>query len=153
MKFKIAAGAEFDVLTEKELRTGMRDVLASMTAELAAGDRYRRFQAYADISGSAVTIGDREQQIGPAEGFVWSVKRLAVVASDDADTFAVHIGDTSTSSMVHPAVGPYTAFDSNQLVMYPGDRLVVAGSSLASTGRVWVTGQVREIPVQMVWRL
>ena len=154
-KFKIQAGAEIDVLTENEMRKGLKDFAASWMAETTRGDKYRRFSTFADISGAEVTIGAGAQpRIGPAEGFIWAVKRIALTNYDpSAETLALYLNSTESSAVVHPSLVVYNAFDSTQLVMYPGDTLVVYGSSLSSTGRVWLTGQARELPIGLAWRL
>jgi hypothetical protein len=155
VKFKIAAGAEIDLLTQGELKDTLRGMMTSWVAEVSMGDRYRRFSAYGDIADSALSIGGTpEQEIGPDEGFVWSVKRLAVTNYDpDAEALGLYINGTDSSGVVEPILSRYNPYDANQLILYPGERLWIAGSSLTSSGRVWVTGQARELPISLLWRL
>lgn len=81
MKFKIQAGGTIDVATRDEVRQEIVAASASWFTEVARGDRYRRFSAFSDTDAAGnLVIGDRvsEGQLGPSQGFVWSVNRLAV---------------------------------------------------------------------------
>jgi hypothetical protein len=156
MKFKIQAGGELDILTQKEMHDELKGAMSSWITEVSRGDRYRRFAIFGDSSaGTAVTIGDTAvQSVGPAEGFVWSIKRLALSSGFDpaTHTLALFINSPDNSALVHPDLSAYNAFDENQLVLYPGDRLLVTGTATAST-RIWLTGQARELPISLAWRL
>lgn len=155
MKVKIAAGAEFDVLTQKEMEQSLKGMMTSWVSEVSRGDRYRRFSVFGDIADTALSIGGTPaQDIGPDEGFVWAVKRLAIANYDPtAESLDLYINGTDSSAVVEPGLARYSSYDANQLVLYPGERLWVAGTDLTSTGRVWVTGQARELPISLLWRL
>lgn len=155
MKFKIQAGAEIDVATKKEVRDEIAAAKTSWLAEVARGDRYRKFSAYGDSDAlGAIVIGARDQRIGPAEGFVWSVTRLAIIGYDPAtQSLALATDDLATgSSVIIPKLSTYHDLSGNQLVIYSGDQLYVAGTVAAST-KVWITGQARELPMPLAWRL
>lgn len=157
MKFKIQAGAEIDVATKKEVRDEIEAARTSWIGEVARGDRFRRFSAYAysDAAGT-VAVGQTGQYIGPAEGFVWSVTRFAVTSGYDPATqvLSLTLGSDATtgSAVIIPDLGTYNDLSGNQLVLYPGDRLYVVGT-VAASSRVWVTGQARELPISLAWRL
>lgn len=96
MKFKIQAGGTIDVATRSEVREEIEAVKTSWFAEVAKGDRYRRISAFGDSDAFGnVVIGDRSNdgQLGPAQGFVWSVNRLAVGSgyNPDADAQVVTV--------------------------------------------------------------
>lgn len=153
---KLAAGAKLDVLNRHELKSVLDTVTRDWFNQVARGDRYRRFSAAAAISGAAVTIGGasaRDAVMGPAEGFVWAVQRIAVVGLTDTEPVRLSINDDGPASVVHPALVQYADFGQYSLVLYPGDTLLVTGTSLTSTGTVTVTGQVRELPLPLAWRL
>jgi hypothetical protein len=156
VKFKIAAGAEFDVVTEKEMRGALADFQTNWIAELSRGDRYRDFRASGTIAAAALSIGgdtDAGIDLGPAPGFVWSITRLAVVNLATNDVLTLFKNENAPSSTIKPVLLTYNSFGRNELVLYPGDRLLVEGSSLAGTGKVTITGTAREIPVALAWRL
>ncbi len=156
---KLQAGATLDLLNKRELREALDAASRDWFSQVARGDRYRRFSASGAISGSAVSIGGARQRdavLGPAEGFVWAVQRLAVgglETESGIEAVSLYINDSGAASLVHPAIEGYQAFGEHELVLYPGDVLLVEGASLASTGTVTVTGQAREVPLPLAWRL
>lgn len=157
-KFKIAAGAEIDMLTNSELRKTLSDTMASWMAEVTTGARYARFSAAGLIAGAALQIGGAERaddNLGPAPGFVWDVRRLRISGLADADVASVYVNDANPSSMVASTadVSGGLFLWGEQVVLYPGDSLLVAGASLTATGYVTVSGQVRELPMALAWRL
>lgn len=161
MKTKIQAGAELDLLNKDELKEVMKTVSKDWFSQVSRGDRYPRFSASATTASNAFGIDGSQhlyQRLGPAEGFVWAVQRLAVHNLDAADRakVAVYLNDSGPSSLVHPAMsGGYIDFSQSQLVMYPGDTLLVAAVGLAAADGtvVTVTGQARELPMPLAWRI
>lgn len=153
---KLQAGAKLDVLNKRELKETLDTVTRDWFSQVARGDRYRRFSASGTIAGAAVSIGgavQRDAVLGPAEGFVWAVQRIALHGLDLLETVELHLNDDGPASVVHPAVDQYHAFGPYELVLYPGDTLLVVGTGLTSTGTVTVTGQARELPLPLAWRL
>lgn len=161
MKTKIQAGAELDLLNKDELKEVMKTVTKDWFAQVSRGDRYTRFSASATTAGNAFVIDGSQhiyQRLGPAEGFVWSVQRLAVhgLAAADRALVELYLNDDGPSSIVHPSLaGGYVDFGQTQLVMYPGDTLLVKGTGLAATDGTVVTigAQARELPMPLAWRI
>jgi hypothetical protein len=162
---KLAAGAKLDVLNRAELKQVLDQSTRDWFNQVARGDRYRRFSAKGTIATGALLIDGAQQtnqQLGPQEGFVWAVQRVAVQglttvtgtpAVATTEPLQVFLNDDGPSSLVHPAVVGYQDFGQYSVVMYPGDTLLFKGSGLASTGQITVTGQVREVPLPLAWRL
>lgn len=162
---QLKAGAKLDLLNRKELRETLDVVTRDWFAQVARGDRYRRFSADGTIAAGGVTIGGPEQRdgtLGPAEGFVWAVQRLAVGGLTSStgtplvattEPVQLFLNDPGPASLVHPALVGYEEFGEHQLVLYPGDTLLVVGTGLTSTGTVTVSGQARELPLPLAWRL
>jgi hypothetical protein len=161
----LKAGAKIDVLNRKELTDVLDATKKDWFSQVARGDRYRLFSASADIDSGDVELGGatwRDSQLGPAEGFVWAVQRIAVAGlttttgtplvatTEPVDLF---LNDSGPSSLVRPAITGYAAFGEHELVLYPGSTLLVVGTDLTSTGTVTVTGQAREVPLPLAWRL
>lgn len=156
---KLAAGAKIDVLNRKEMREVLDVATRDWFNQVARGDRFRRFSAAAPIADAAVTIGGaaaRDATLGPAEGFVWAVQRIAVAGltiAGETEPVQLFVNDDGPSSLVHPALEGIAIFGSCALVLYPGDTLLVKGEDLVSEGTVTVAGQVRELPLPLAWRL
>lgn len=163
---RLAAGQKMDVLNKKELKEALDVATRDWFNQVARGDRFRRFSAAAAIDGSGgLEIGGssaRDAVMGPAEGFVWAVQRIAVYGLTSAtgtplvattEPVQLFVNDDGPSSLVDPALVGYRDFGNYQLVLYPGDVLLVKGTALTSTGTATVTGQVREVPLPLAWRL
>lgn len=152
-KFKLQAGAEFDTMTADEMRGVLADAMRSWAVETTRGVRFSRIIGQGTIASAAVTITG--PALGPAAGFVWDVRRLRIIGGAAADTFTVYVNSTDVSGEVC-TTDDFTKrliTFTEQLVLYPGDVLYIVGASLAGTGTVTVTGQVRELPVTLAWRL
>lgn len=153
MKFKVNAGVDIEVATPREVRDIVDSVRTSWTAEVAKGDRFVRFSAYGDVAAAGVVIGGSGEPIGPQPGFVWSVRRIALTNySPTTDDLALYHGDVSDSAVVIPHLESDEFFPEASLVLYPGDSLIVSGDH-AGSGRVWLAGQARELPISLAWRL
>lgn len=165
MKTKLQAGAELDLITKDEMKDVLRTVTQDWFNQVARGDRYRRFSATGTVAAGELTIGGAEQLdsvLGPAEGFVWAVKRIAVYGltlfvPEDSFVFteplALYLNDSGPSSLVDPALQGYRGFSTDELVLYPGDTLLATGTALTHTGTVTLTGQARELPMPLAWRI
>lgn len=149
-EFTIQAGGKINVATRDEVRKEIQEAQTSWFTEIAKGDRYRRFSAPL----VSLPSGDLDtDSVGPEQGFVWSVTRLALTDYDPTtEDLALYVGNTDKSSTVLPKLGTYQDFTGNQLVLYPGEHLVIGGSVTGSK-RLWMTGQARELPITLAWRL
>lgn len=164
-KQKIQAGATIDTVTHQELNDALGAHLRSWVAETAVGGRFTRFAASGTIASSAVSIGGSgaDRHLGPGPGFVWDVRRLRITpagaAINTADIFGIYINDNGPASLVERSDDVNAGFRrtwvwSGQLVLYPGDNLLVQNiGTLASTGGLTVSGQVLELPLSLAWKL
>jgi hypothetical protein len=107
---------------------------------------------------SALSMGQGAQQVGPRDGFAWSIQRLVVQglttgATPDIVNFyfnnpeGVPVWQLNGNSFG-------TSFGKLQLTMYAGDNLVVTSvGTFAATGTITVQGEVLEVPAEMLWKL
>lgn len=165
MKTKLQAGAELDLISKEEMKDVLKTVTQDWFSQVGRGDRYKRFSAAATISGGTLTIGgsnQRDHVLGPAEGFVWAVQRIALSGlttntgtplTSSTEPVQLFLNDDGASSLVHPAVQGFIDFGDHELVLYGGDTLLVTGTGLTKTGVVTLTGQAREVPAPLAWRL
>jgi hypothetical protein len=157
-KVKLQAGAEIDFLNKKEMHEELNAMMTSWVGEVSRGDRYPRFKMYGTIAGGQVSIGTEDAQlVGPDEGFCWSLRRLAIVGGSYApatDSLGLYLGtDLNPSSVIQPpSLAKYNAYEAGEMVLMPGDQIVVAGG-VAGAGKMWVTGQVRELPIPLLYRM
>lgn len=159
MKFKIAAGAEIDLLTRGE----MSEVLRNWGEEWIRGRRYRKVNGVGTVDGagglSIGGAGDASGELGPDEGFVWSVKRLIISGLSDGDVVTLFANEPSASTLIESGITSTTAdptrtqalrWGSNQVVLQAGERLLLTGASLTSGAVVTVAGQTMEAPASYV---
>jgi hypothetical protein len=153
-KVKIQAGMELDVLTKDELDGSLKAMGANWWSEIGRGDRYRRvlLTGVVTAAGAISVGGPSTPEAGPPPGYVWSVRRLCQSAVDE--TLDLFLNDDSPGSLVGRfPVARYWSFNPAELVLYPGDQLLATGASFTVASTVTVTGQVRELPLALAWRL
>lgn len=165
METKLAAGQTINTLTKDEFKDAMDTVTRDWFNQVSRGDRYRRFSGEGTVAAGLLEIGGPsalDANLGPKDGFVWAVQRIAVkglttYAGDPSaastEPVALFLNDTGPSSLVHPQITGYQAFGSYELILYPGDTLLVTGQSLTHTGIITLTGMAREVPLPLAWRL
>lgn len=160
MKFKVQAGAELEIPSQREIQDAVSTVMTSWISENMRGGRYRRLTAMGTITGGSLSIGgpDETHQLGPASGYVWDVRRLFINGyqlTAPIDVVWVYVNDASSGSVIASTTQSESGlfrFD-RQVVLYSGDNLMLAGLSLAAAGPVYVTGTVLEYPASQAWRL
>lgn len=151
MKVKLEAGASLDLLTKSEVD----EVLRSWHNEVRAGVKYPLFsaQAVADANGLVSFTADT---LGPAEGFVWDVRRLAVYAPswDTATDLArIYINEPSPARLVAWNVATQLQFEPHALVLNYGSTLYITGGVMTVGDVFTITGQAKEVPYQLGWSL
>jgi hypothetical protein len=163
VKQKFNAGSVLDILTKSELHDTMHDVfrktLQGWYAEACIGTRFHRFSVQGTIAGNVLDMGGAKLsvQIGPADGFIWDIRRLHINGLTAGDKVSIGINDNQPSSVVTTStdVTGFTWLFSTQLVLQPGESLkIYSTANLSETsGIVTLTGQVRELPIGQAWRL
>lgn len=156
MEFAINAGVKVDLATPAEVREIVSSELKGWQAELVRGTRYRHpgSQAAANAAG-AVNLPAAGDQLGPLEGFVWSISAATVLGLTAAQIITAYIND-STPLM---AKGVFSAnvstivWGDRGLVLNSGDRLVLVGAGLTVGATYSVALEVTELPVQLASRL
>src|SRR4051812_13294930 len=121
-KTEIKAGASLETLTKGELLEAISEHRASWVAEVARGDRYSGLRGAGTVAAGVLTIGgDRDQDgtMGPRSGYVWSVRRLAVIGLAAGDRLTLFVNDDSPSNTVKPVLDQYQPFEPGELVLYP----------------------------------
>jgi len=148
MKVTLKAGAELDLLTATEVR----EVLAAWHTEIRRGVRWRQFSAHTIDSGATFALGGlsdaRNDVLGPAEGMIWAVTRIAVSGAGfnpAADAVNVFVDEVSPTKFVAtlPAGAASTAamtWTVPGLVLDGGSRLAVTGGSTGTAGGDIVLG-------------
>jgi len=158
VKFTIKAGAELDILTQKELR----ETLDSWMKEISRGVKFRKFSGQGVVVGGAYLIGGQGADndtaaLGPQPGFVWAVTRLAVSGNGvvpGTDLYSVYVDEITPSKLVTSGLTRGQIYDVGVLVLNGGERLAITGVGTGVSGvDVTLSGQAVELPVQLAWQL
>lgn len=154
---KITAGGSIDTLNKRELDAVLTKVLTSWRQEVGRGIGSRRFsrQGTVDATG-ALTIGGTDQNTegnGPDTNMVWSVNRLAVANAGPSPVLNLYLNSPDPSAIVRPNLPVYANFGTSELILEPGDALLVTGSALTPGAVVTMTGQTWEVPRPLLWKL
>lgn len=159
-KFKMSAGAEFDILNKDELDASIGKLLEDWKVEAARGPKHVRFSGNAtvaadntlNIGGSANPLSGR---LGPDQSFVWSVKRWAIRGLYAGDSLSAYINNASPSALIKDGVTAYDRFGSDELVLVGGDLLLWSGAEMLTPvgTTVFVSGAAWELPATLTYRL
>jgi hypothetical protein len=153
----VRGGAELDIPTREEIAA----VVSAQLRETYRGVKYMRLPVMsATPSASAVTIGDQAAGvIGPEQGYAWSLRRVVVDGMTTGTTPDV-INMFRNAATGQP---PLWQFNGNnfgytwgplEMVLQPGDSLkFVSVGTFAATGVIRVTGELVEVPAEMLPKL
>lgn len=156
-KVSLKAGAEFDVLTRRELAQELDRLSAEWMAEVTRGFKYRRFLGVGTIAGGAVTVQDSTDNVlGPGAGMVWAVNAVTIgglAVNDSVDLFIN--GDPVCSFVRTATTGQYVTrtWGLTELVLNPNDALVLSGSGLTATGNIALYGRCTELSRLLSYKL
>lgn len=161
MKFKLHAGAELDLLTKSEMLEALDAARISWQREISRGVKFRKFSAQGVVAGGVFNIGgdtpdNRKDPLGPAEGFVWSLTRIAVSGASinpAADTYAVYTDEITPSKLIVNGLSRGATWDGAVTVLNGGERLWLRGAASAGGNDVWVAGAAIELPEHLAWQL
>lgn len=158
-KFKISAGAEVDVLTEKELSQALDRLSADWMAEVTRGFKYRRFLGMGTIAAGAVLVDESSPDniLGPGPSLIWAVNSLVVsgLAVNDSVDVLINGGDPVASFTRAAGSGTYVraAFGQTDLVLNSNDTLSLTGAALTAVGQIKLFGRCTELPRTLAYKL
>lgn len=154
MLMEIQAGAKLDLASPGEVRSIVDEAFRGWQVELARGTRYRRAGALPVATGAGALSLSPSDNIGPAEGMVWSVGRITVTGLTAAETITAYVNDTSALFAVFTFTATINAvFPSERgLMLNPGDRIVLSGAGLTAGKQYGVSVEACEVPVQLASR-
>ena len=168
-KVKLDIGATIDTLSKDELDDSLATYRQQGDAyEQAAvrGIKYFRLpRLYATPASGTVLLGEAwagqsytDQYIGPNEGYVWSIRRIAVnglATGQSPDLLNLSRNGIRTDPVwqLNGNNWSYT-FGKAEMVLLAGERLIgYSSGSLISTNQITITGDAVEVPSQMIGKL
>ena len=163
MKTKLELGAQLDTLNRGELRDELATQSQEIYRQFARGVKYLRFGPYATTIASAAFSFDgssagQNAQLGPREGFVWSVRRLVVTGlgtGTTPDVVNIYRGNPSGIPVWQLNGNSFgTTFGKGELLLMPGEVLSFANSgSVTATGQVTFSGDVLECAAEEIFKI
>lgn len=160
MKTDLALGATIDTLDKGELRQELATQTQEAYAQLARGVKYLRFGPVATtVANSAFTFdGSQAGNLGPREGFVWTIRRLLVTGlgtGTTPDVINFYRGPASGIPLWQLNGNSFGAtFGKCELLLLPGEYLSFASSgTIAATGQITVSGDLVEAAAEEIFKL
>jgi hypothetical protein len=155
-KFEI--GAQLETLSPSEFNEGLDKHLGLVAQrflqEYARGFKYQRFgPVNATVSGGTLSLaGSASGQLGPREGFAWSVRRIGIwglAAGVTPDVVNLYRNSTSRPPIwqLNGNNFAYT-WGKFELLLLPGEHLDLAGTGLTTTSQVSIDGDVIEVAAE-----
>lgn len=160
MKTTFDIGAPFETLTQGELRDELTRVEQERIRQYARGIKYMRFGPVAvTIASNAFSIdGTSLPDMGPRDGFIWSIRRILVTGlATGATPDVVNLYRNKPSGIpVWQLNGNTfgTTFGKTELLLLGGETLSIANSgSITATGQVTLSGDALEVPAEEIVKL
>jgi len=169
----VRGGAPLDIPTTAEIGDAVdgrlaafyarqRDIEDARERERARAVKWMRLPNIlrGTVASNAIsfTIGNGFN-LGPDQGYAWSVRRLAVTglasgATPDVVNLFLHSGTNQPLLWQFTGNAPCATFGKLTLTITPGDRLELVNSgNLAATGFIQLSGELIEVPMEMLWKL
>jgi hypothetical protein len=153
----VRGGGELDIPT----RQGIAEIVSAQLRERYRGVKWLRLpQLTGTPAGSALVIDEKANGlVGPEQGYAWSVRRIVI----DGMTSGATPDVVNMYRNAHTGQPPLWQFNGNnfgytfgalEIVLMAGDYLKFASAgTFAATGVIRVTGEVVEVPAEMLPKL
>jgi len=160
-KVHIQGGLAVEIPNREENRADVAAVMDARELVQARGVKWMRLpELTGTASGSALNLDESHgvPVVGPESGYAWSLRRIVV---DGMTTGAT----PDVLNMYRNSTGgaPLWQFNGNnfgytfgrlEMVLMSGDTLKFASvGTFAATGRIRVSGELVEVPAEMLWKL
>jgi len=160
-KVHIQGGLAVEIPNREENRADVAAVMDARELVQARGVKWLRLpEMYGTPANSALTMDESHgvAVVGPESGYAWSLRRIIVDGmTTGATPDVLNMYRNSTSG------APLWQFNGNnfgytfgrlEMVLMPGDTLKFASvGTFAATGRIRVSGELVEVPAEMLWKL
>ena len=160
-RLHIQGGVEVEIPNREENRADVAAVMDARELVQARGFKWLRLpELTGTASGSALNLDESHgvAVVGPESGYAWSLRRIVVDGMTSGST-------PDVLNMYRNSTGgaPLWQFNGNnfgytfgrlEMVLMSGDTLKFASvGTFAATGRIRVSGELVEVPAEMLWKL
>ena len=160
--YTIAGGSTFETATPAEVRQIVAEERAIEEArerEAFRGIKWMRLPLLTGTAASSALSIGQASQVGPASGYVWSLRRLIVnglTSGGTPDVVNLFSNSAGTSIPLWQFNGNnfgYT-FSKGEMTLRPGEILLLASvGTFAATGQITLSGELIEVPAEMLAKL
>jgi hypothetical protein len=153
----IKGGATLDVPTRAEIAQIVQD----QQREMLRGVKWMRLPVMqGTVASSAIKLGDETgAPVGPEQGYAWSITRIVVDGLTTGATPDI-VNMYRNSATSQPPLWQFNGnnfgytFGLGQIVLMSGDALKFVNSgTIAATGLIRATGELVEVPAEMMGKL
>jgi hypothetical protein len=160
-KITLQGGMHLEVPNREENREDVARVMDERLLVQARGIKWMRLpEITGTASGSALNLDESHGAaiVGPESGYAWSLRRIVVDGMTSGAT-----PDVLNMYRNSTGLAPLWQFNGNnfgytfgrvEMTLGPGDTLKFASvGTFAATGRIRVSGELVEVPAEMLWKL
>lgn len=159
MLTRFEIGAPLETLTKGELDSSLAAAAQNEFRQFARSVKYLRFGPVATaIASSAFSLDGTAADIGPREGFVWSLRRITVTGlttgatPDIANLYrnragGIPVWQFNGNNFIY-------TFGKTELLLLGGETLsLVNVGTIAATGSVTISGDCLEVAAEEIFKL
>lgn len=142
-----------------DLRAVLKENRKDEQREAVEGIKYFRMPTlYASPANGTVALGTAPPLVGPNSGYCWSIRRLAVNGlgtGANPDILNIYRNGTVGNPIWQLNGNNWGySFGPTEMLLLPGESLqAVSLGSMTATGQIFLSGDVIEVPQQMIGRL
>jgi hypothetical protein len=157
MEITIRGGATYDLPNADEIR----QIVSEQVRTELRGVKWMRLPVLSGTAtNSAITLGDKQgAPLGPDQGYAWNIRRIVVDGLTSGATPDI-INMYRNAVTGQPPLWQFNGnnfgytFSKGEMTLSPGDALKFASvGTFAATGLVRVTGEVVEVPAEMLAKI
>lgn len=160
MQTRLELGAQLETLTRGELSEELAAQTQAQYRQLARGMKYFRLAPHsAAVANSAFTLdGSGKRGLGPRDGYVWAIRRLAVeglTAGTTPDVANLYRNNTSGLRVWQFNGNNFAyTFGKCELLLLGGETIsLVSLGTIAATGNITLSGDALEVAAEEIWKL
>lgn len=160
-KIALKAGAELDILSQRELDDSLDKANARVELSRLYGVKWMRLPEVLSgvASGSVLTLGETSgEMVGPDSGYAWAIRRLVVnglTAGATPDVVNLYRGTAAGIPLWQfTGTSAFATFGKLSLTLMGGERLALASvGTFAATGTITLAGELIQVPAQLLGKL
>jgi len=162
-RLHIQGGVEVEIPNREENRADVAAVMDARELVQARGTKWMRLPVLLGTpASSAVTIDGAHGQppVGPESGYAWSIRRIVIDGMTSGATPDVINMYRNSAAGTQPPLWQFNGnnfgftFGRLEMTLMGGDTLVFASvGTFAATGTIRVTGELVEVPAEMLWKM